>query len=157
MTLIDEINKRSNIITPLLGILGVILASILGYATYVTPDYIIFLESLSDTRPSNCEVYNLIHVDNLHYLKPYDFPIVLDATITNENNTMPEMNVEFNPLGSNDGANFDSQMTIKVGPSTKDKRYKIRVMAIGGDGKERGCTYFLNIKNAKPISGDDKR
>lgn len=152
MTSDKETDTKWKKISSILGIISVLLAFMLGYVTYVTPDYSIYLKDISDTRPSNCDVYNTLYIENLHLLKPYNYPIILDAIVVNESNPVsPDINVAFDPLGSNEGAYFTSQVAVKIGHAVRDGRYKIRFLAIGGDGKERSCTYILNIKNAEPI------
>jgi len=38
-----------------------------------------------------------------------------------------------------------SNMTIKVGANVIPGKYKIKIIGVGGDGREKACVFILNV------------
>jgi len=52
--------------------------------------------------------------------------------------------IGFDPLITNEDS-LMSNMTIKVGANVIPGKYKIKIIGVGGDGREKACVFILNV------------
>jgi hypothetical protein len=126
---------------------GVILGATLGYSMNVSPDFTVFIDDMIETVPANTdyELVRTINIDDARIFKHYKYPIMLEANLLN-GTALPEgIKVDFMPAGSPE-VPFTSTMKISIS-NMPECRFKLKIVAFGGDGKERNFPFFLDIKD----------
>lgn len=116
-----------------------------GYVISTQPDFALSVHPLQPVASIPSDVTVKIIVKDLHHvLHKYQNQIILMSDIVSGDN-IPE--IAFDPPGFDpniyEGSTYTSMMRIRLGRDVTPGTYKIRIMGIGGDGKERSCTIFL--------------
>lgn len=138
--------ERDKLINFALSVGGILLGAALGYSMNVSSDFTIFIDDMSEIVPANMvwDFTKTINIDNYRAFKHYKYPIMLEASLLNGTDLPKGIMVNFEPAGSNQ-VPFQSEMNISIS-NMPEGRYKLKITAFGGDGKERSCPYILEIK-----------
>lgn len=135
---------REKLISFAVSMCGVILGATLGYSMNVSSDFTVFIDDMIEIVPANYEMTRTIYIDDARIFKHYKYPIMLEANSLN-GTALPEgIKVDFTPAGS-PNVPFTSTMKISIYNMPKC-RFKLKIIAFGGDGKERSFPFFLDIK-----------
>jgi len=145
MTEEKSINWLATIAPAILGIFGTCLGIGLGYIISTQADFSLSVQPIQLVAPIPIDVTANITVKDFHHSwHPYSNQIILVPDIANNDNISE---ITFDPPGFDPAisknSTYVSRMKIEVGPDTKQGNYYIRIMGIGGDGKQKSCVVFL--------------
>jgi hypothetical protein len=133
------------------AVVGVVLGFILSYIIIVQPDYIISVEPITTSVYAGTPVKTNIYVENFYdpIFHKYKYqiilcPLVLEAPVPPPESP-PKLKIDFQgPEGAN-GAPFRTAIWINTSSDARAGRYIIKLLGFGGDGKERSCSYILDV------------
>jgi hypothetical protein len=149
-----QINWAAAIAPAIVGsIIATSLGIGLGYIISTQPDFSISVQPIKVIAPVPSEITAKILVKDLHHtLHKYQSQILLTASIVDGDQLQTigndsDIKVAFDPIGFDplvsDSALNTSEMKISLGRNVKKGEYKIKIVGIGGDGKERSCIVVL--------------
>lgn len=130
------------------AVVAVILTFIFTIYLSTDEDFTMTIDSISQT--SNIKNFNherIIKINSEVWYKPYNHPIILNATLFNNEPIPRGISLEFDPEGNMKGT-FTSRMKIRGSPNIADGCYVIKINAFGGDGRIRNCYYILKIDSS---------
>jgi hypothetical protein len=134
------------------AVAGVLIGLILGYVVYVQPDYGITVKPIQTTVYAGFPAKTNIIVENIQnsLFHKYNYQIVLctlvQETLIPPPESPPKLTIDFDgPRGAN-GAPFSTAIWINTTRDAKAGLYLINILGFGGDGKERSCSYILEVK-----------
>lgn len=150
MTNEKSINWLTVIAPAILGsIVGACFGVGLGYVISTQPDFALSVQPLLLVAPAPSDVMANITIMDLHRrLHKYQNQIILMARVMN-NSSISDSEITFDPLGFDplvSGSSiYKSRMKIVLDRDVKPGSYSVRILALGGDGKERSCIISLKI------------
>jgi hypothetical protein len=137
--------RKDKIVSFIVSMSGVLFGAMLAYSMNVSPDFIISLNDIADTvlEGQHFTLIRELSVDNAHLFKPYNYPVTFEVQTINGTYLPKGLNIDLDPGGAT-RIPLKSNMTIS-GSNIKRGTYLIKIIAFGGDGKERTCAYKLNV------------
>jgi hypothetical protein len=132
------------------AIIPVLLGFFIGYYSGVQPDFGISVQPIAMTIPIGSATTANITAFNIHsWPHNYQNQIILTATASPNYRNSSDLNISFDQVGFDpfiDHFPFRSKMKVYAGQNTKPGEYKLDILGIGGDGKEKRCTFLLYIR-----------
>jgi hypothetical protein len=117
----------------------------LGYVISTQPDFSLSVQPLQLVASIPSDIKANITVNDIHHvLHKYSNQIILMSDMVN-NDSISEITFDppgFDPTISG-SSTYTSRMKIRLGRDANPGTYKIRIMAVGGDGKQKSCIVFL--------------
>lgn len=148
MTEEKPINWLAIVAPAVLGsIIGASLGVGLGYIISTQPDFALSVQPLLLIVPIPSDATANITINDLHHiLHKYQNQIILMAEAVDGSN-ISNMEITFDPFGFDplisESTTYESRMKIRLNRDVKRGTYKIKILGVGGDGKEKSCIISL--------------
>jgi hypothetical protein len=139
----------------ILFVIATLIGAYVGYWIGMQPDFIISVQPIMDSATPGAKVAPIIVVDlnplgDILGTKRYRHQIMLFANIVNDVGPPPDIEIYFNPPGFDPyvmkGSSNVSKMELTIDENVRPGDYKIKIIAIGGDGKERNSMFILRVQ-----------
>jgi len=145
----DKINWIYIIIPVIGSVLAAFLGVGFGYLISTQPDFGISVQPITSPIPGPSEAKVVITIKDLHPIYKYKNQIILIDEIIGPEEVPSDIEISFDPIGfdpliTNEDS-LMSNMTIKVGANVIPGKYKIKIIGVGGDGREKACVFILNV------------
>jgi hypothetical protein len=150
--LMRELNrpiKKMKGFSPLVNVILSISIALFGaFFTYwlnTSSDFVVSIKPMAisgvenDNISEDCQLF----IDNANKINPYIHSVALDVSSYNGSMMPPNLRVIFHPQG-NSSIPFHPKLTVE-GSNMKVGTYKLKITALGGDGKERSCPLILVV------------